>query len=166
MSETIRVNINDPDSIDDAIKSLKRAAAELKSKSDKALYRVAKLVADTAEAHYASGFLDENDDVNVTISPISNGYVVKASGESVCFLEFGAGAAAGNGYDTSVYEPPVDISPASWSETEGTGEFAKYGSWHYQKRKYTMVVPRMGMYHGVKAAKDNMDRIVNEVFND
>lgn len=145
---------------------VKEESNRFKSKVDTFMKRLAEMAAATAEMHYASGFLDENDDVEVTITPLSNGYLITASGESVCFLEFGTGVAAGNGYDTSVFNPPVDISPASWSKTEGTGEFAKYGSWHHHGRKYTMTVPRMGMYHAVKNVKENIERVAREVFND
>ena len=126
--------------------------------------QLGEIAVDTANAHYASGFIDDNTDVTVTAQPIKNGRMIVADGEDACFLEFGTGVAAGNGYDTSAITPPVDITPKSWSETKGTGEFARFGSWHHNGRKYTMTVPRMGMYFAKLEVERQTPQIAKEVF--
>lgn len=164
MLKEITVDPYSPMSIDFAIAEVRRHEKWVKEKSMELCKRLAEIGANVASIHFSSGFLDENDDVTVTVRPINNGYSVVANGQSVCFLEFGTGVAAGNGYDTSEIHPPVPIEPGSWSGTKGTGEFAKYGSWHYNKRKYTMTTPRMGMYHASVETKRVMEKIAQEVF--
>lgn len=161
---TIAVNLFDTTSINDALRQLKIYAEEFEQKLDRLLERLAELAANTIEEKYSLGAYDGNNDAVVTIEPIENGYMVRVNGDDVYFLEFGTGVAAGQGYDTSVVTPPVSIKPASWSETQGTGQFAKYGYWHYNGIKYTMTVPTMGMYHGVKAIEAQVTQIAEEVF--
>ena len=102
--------------------------------------------------------------MSLSVERVDNGYLIKASGESVCFMEFGAGMTAGLGYDTSIITPPVPIDPKSWSKTHGTGEFDKYGSWHHKKVKYEAIVPQMGMYHAAKEITERVEEIAQEVF--
>ncbi len=162
----INANIFSTKSIERAISKLEACGKEFQQKQDILLRRLAELGANTANNHYSSGGIDDNDSVTVTITPIDNGYVISAEGKDVYFLEFGTGLAAGNGYDTSVISPPVDISSGSWSRTKGTGEFERYGSWHHDGRRYTMTVPRMGMYFAVKEIQAQLPSIAKEVFND
>ena len=165
MSDDV-LDVLDPRSFDAMISRLKRLQNEAEKGIEKSLDILAEMAVRTADAHYASGFLDENEDVTVTSTPIKSGRTIIADGEDANFLEFGSGVAAGNGYDTSVIDPPVSIEPKSWSSTQGTGEFAKYGSWHHNKRKYTMTVPRMGMYFGAKEVETNVYDVIGKVFND
>ena len=162
---TVTINVHDANSVKNAINQIQEYKNWLKRKTNELMRRLAELGAETARNHYASGFIDENEDVVVTIEPTQGGYLITAAGEDVYFLEFGSGVAAGNGYDTSVIEPPVDITPGSWSRTHGTGEFERYGSWHHDGKKYTMTVPRMGMYFGVKEIQMQVPNIATEVFN-
>lgn len=166
MYKEIIVDPYAPSSVDAAIKDLKEYEKWLKEKSLELCKRLAEIGANVAEISYASGFIDDgNDDVVVSVEAYNDGYAIVANGYSVCFLEFGTGVAAGNGYDTSEVEPPVDITPASWSSTQGKGHFAKDGYWfspegHY----YTMTVPRMGMYNAVEATKRQIEQVAKEVF--
>ena len=160
MRNEIVIDPFNPIAVDAAIREIREHEKWVKKKSMELCKRLAEIGANVASIHFASG----NDDVNVTVEPINNGYAVVARGQSVCFLEFGTGIAAGNGYDTNEITPPVPIEPKSWSNTKGTGEFAKYGSWHYQGEKYTMTVPRMGMYHASVETKRLMEQIAQEVF--
>ena len=158
----VQIDVFDIASIHDAVKHLTWFSRKVVEGSNEITRRMAELCADTARAAYANN--EGNDDVTVSVEEIRGGHAVVASGEDVYFLEFGAGVAAGSGYDTSVITPPVDISPGSWSKTFGTKEFDTYGSWHHDKEKYTELVPKKGMYYGVKAATEQMDKIAEEVF--
>ena len=160
----IYLNPLDVQSVQMAFRELQEYLQTFSKKLDELMRRLAEIAMQTAQMSYSIGGIDGNNDVTVTIEPIENGYVVRADGKDVYFLEFGTGLAAGDGYDTSVIEPPVDISPASWSSTYGTGEFARYGAWHHDGVKYTMTVPTMGMYHAVKEVEAQIQRVANEVF--
>ena len=59
-------------------------------------------------------------------------FVIRASGKSAPFLEFGAGVTAGVRRPT--VQADYEIAPGSWSE-EHNGEFSKYGYWHYNGEK-------------------------------
>lgn len=159
MNEIV-INPFDIASIQDALKQLEEY--DIAKKGDELARRMAEVCAETARSHYRPG--DGNEDVTVSVSKVENGYEVSAVGDDVYFMEFGAGVSAGAGYDTSVITPPVDISPGSWSSTRGTGEYARYKSWHHKKRKYTGLVPQKGMYYGTKEATERMEEIANEVF--
>lgn len=154
----------DANSIRAAQKSLKKIEEDLDKKGLEIAKRLAEIGMRVASINYAGGFIDGNDDVTVTIEPIKNGYKIVASGEDVFFLEFGTGVAAGNGYDTSVIDPPVDITPGSWSKTHKQ-QFSNKGYWYYNGRKYEMTTPRMGMYHAAKEVERNLKRIAEEVLN-
>lgn len=162
--ESTTINIFDPSALTKLINDLEQMKKDFEDGKETLLNRLSDVAIGTAEMHYASGFIDDNTDVVVTSQPIKNGRKIIASGKDVCFLEFGTGVAAGNGYDTSVIEPPVDISPKSWSESKGTKEFARFGSWHHNGKKYTMTTPRMGMYHARLEVERQTPQIAKEVF--
>lgn len=163
MNKTIEIDVFDIKSIKDAVKDLNAFSKRIVEGSREITRRMAEVCADTARAAYGNGE-DGNDSFSVDVYEEKDGHVVSASGQDVYFLEFGAGVAAGSGYDTTVIEPPVDISPGSWSSTRGTKEFSRYGSWHHKGEKYTEIVPRKGMYYGVKAATEQLEQIAEEVF--
>lgn len=153
------------------IREIRRAQREIDDynewfveKANELVKQLAEIGANVASIHFAGGFIDGNDGVNVSVVPLNDGYEVLANGESVCFLEFGTGLAAGNGYDTTDITPPVEITPGSWSLTEGSGQFANKGYWYYDGRKYEMTTPRMGMYHAYSESKRQIEQIAREVF--
>ena len=154
----------DIDGLRKAADELRKTADDMERKGVEICRRLAEIGLRVASINYAGGFMDGNDDVDVTIEPIEHGYKIVASGEDVYFVEFGTGVAAGNGYDTSVINPPVDISPGSWSETHRQ-QFSKKGYWYYNGKKYEMTTPRMGMYHAAKEIEQNLKRIAEEVLN-
>lgn len=167
MNKIVEVNPFDIRSIRAAQAEIDRYTQWCIEKANELCRRLAEVGANVAGIHFAGGFIDENDDVTITINPLNDGYEVLASGQSVCFLEFGTGVAAGNGYDTTDITPPVPITPGSWSSTQGKGHFSKHGFWvspegHY----YTMTVPRMGMYHALEESKRQLEQIAKEVFSD
>ena len=78
--------------------------------------------------------------------------VVTAIGDAVGFAEFGAG-------DTTMIPEfenpaPFDVYPGSWSEQEGSGEYARTGVWHFGGKEYRYVYPR----HGLLDAKNHIVR--------
>ena len=169
MAKLILVDVFDIPSIIRAAKEVEDYAKWMEKKSDELCKRLAELGRDVAVTAYASGEADGNDDVDVTVEKVGNAnYIIRASGSQTYFIEFGAGVTAGEGYDTSVIEPPVDITPKSWSATKGTGEYAnsKEGYWHYKGERYKQVVPRKGMYLAVKEIESRMREIAKEVLND
>ena len=74
-----------------ALKELKEYQKQLKPKLDEICKRVAEYGLVQAQGYFSSALYDGVKDVIVTVEKIDNGYVVKASGSTVLFLEFGAG---------------------------------------------------------------------------
>lgn len=167
MNKIVEVNPFDMQSIRAAQAEIDRYTQWCIEKANELCRRLAEVGANVAGIHFAGGFIDGNDDVTITINPLNDGYEVLASGQSVCFLEFGTGVAAGNGYDTTDITPPVAITPGSWSQTEGKGHFTPtHPYWYHDHKKYTMTTPRMGMYHALEESKRQLEQIAKEVFSD
>lgn len=155
----------DPSTYDAAIEHAEAMGKLLAERGQKICLRLAEIGKAEAEAHFTPEA--GNSDVTLSVVPTAEGAELIAEGDDLYFMEFGAGAQAGAGYDTGIIEPPVDIAPGSWSRSEqGTKEFATYGSWHHKKAKYTGLVPQMGMYHAYKASEAQAQKVAEEVLND
>lgn len=163
MARLVQIDVFDIDSIRRAAKEVEDTTKWLEKKSDELCRRLAELGKDVALTAYADAGAEMNDDVDVEVVKAGKQYILRAFGSQVYFVEFGAGTAAGENYDTSVILPPVDITPGSWSKTH-THEFEKWGTWHHKKVKYEKVVPRKGMYLAVKDIEQNIKNIAEEVF--
>ena len=62
-----------------------------KQKTDELLEKLAILGASTASIRFSRAIYTGLKDVTVTVEPIGNGWLDKAEGQSVLFLEFGSG---------------------------------------------------------------------------
>ena len=166
--KTIEIDPFDYKSVSRAITALENYKKWIEEKGMELCERLADIGMEVASINFSGGFIDNNEDVEVSVHPLNNGYEIVASGQSVCFLEFGAGLAAGNGYDTSLIDPPVPIEQGSYSDAVN-GPYAKngYKYWYDPDGKYhTMVVPRMGMAHAVSEIQRRITEVANEVFRD
>ena len=88
--------------------------------------------------------------------------VTSDNDDAAIIAEFGAGDATME----SQFEnpPPVIVEPGSFSRSEkGTGEYAKYGSWHYKGDKYTEVQPKHGLLNAREYIKENAANTAREV---
>ena len=166
MNKTIYVDPYDPSSYDAAIREIKAYKEWVKEKSMELCKRLADIGLSVAQIYFIPS--NGNTDVTLSVEPLNNGYMLRADGADVCFMEFGAGVTAGLGYDTSQVTPPVDISPGSWSEAHN-GPFFKsggypHGSWYYQGQQMNSIVPQMGMAHAVKEITQRIEQVAQEVF--
>ena len=87
---------------------------------------------------------------------------VVAEGDEVAFAEFGTGIYAH--YDLPTQ---IDVSPGSWSQTHGMGQFVpgSHEYWFHDGRRYVGTIPRNGMYNAAMALDDAIDRVVGEIIN-
>ena len=106
----------------------------------------------------------DNSDVSVEYEMDDwRGFTITASGEDAAFIEFGAGVNAGVRRNTVQADFP--IYPGSWSESEqGTGEFAKYGSWHHNGEKFYGSPAMGGMQEACNAMQQQSPAIVRRIF--
>ena len=78
-------------SINQAIKEAKAYKKWVDEKTKLLIEKLALIGAQEASVRFAGAIYDGNNDVEVTVSPIENGWQISAKGQAVAFLEFGAG---------------------------------------------------------------------------
>ena len=133
----------------------------LKKKSEELCRRLAELGVQKAEIYFGTAIYDGIYDFEVHCEPTECGYVVKASGEKILFIEFGSGL-IGDGY------PPEEsngMTPGSYSDTIGKGHWNDPNGWYYEHGKKSRGnPPNMPMYKSMKEVELEIGRVVKEVF--
>lgn len=155
---TITINGFDTASIDAAIQELQTAFKDQNQMVQDACMKVAEFGAKWAEGGYRSAeYPSGANDVVVTAEATGDGARVRASGENVLFIEYGAGALRGyghpepNGYGPGTFNPLSD----NWKNPNG---------WYYAHgRKTWGNPPSAAMYYAEQAMRENADTIVNGV---
>lgn len=110
--------------------------------------------ADMASASYG-GMAD------VEAIAFGNEGVISASGEAVGFAEFGAGDdVVPVNFEGS---PDFPVYPGSYSETEGSGEYAATGKWHFGGQTFHGVPARMGLLNAKEFIIQSAPYIAKEV---
>lgn len=157
--KTIEIDLFDPQSIDAAVKQLRKFAKERERKIDLYLMKLAQLGEVTAQRAYGG---------QVQVRAHKNRYrqwEVRADGDQVIFLEFGAGVYTEDHALTIGSNLNIIIAPGGWSETEGEGTWGRWVADGKPLDKYPYNQrPRAGMYEAYKAIVANQDRIAEEVF--
>ena len=161
--KTIEIDLLDSDSIDAAIKQLKRFEKEREQKIEQYVMELAQCGEVAAQHTY--GPL-----VTVRAHKDGNGvWEIRANGEQVVFLEFGTGTKTMNHPLSAPLD--IEIKPGSWSEgPEGKHTWSKWlreqaGSWSGSYKNYPYDTnPRPGMYEAYKAIVANQERIAKKVF--
>lgn len=142
----------DTNSIDRAIKEVEK----LKEWRNQKLSELTKALAELGAEATGYGSM-------VRVEETDNGCKIIAHDEQIAFIEFGAGDAAT--YMNTV--DGVDIYPGSWSGSDlGTGEYARYRSWHYQGEKFTEIQPQRGMLKAEETIIARVREIAERVFAD
>lgn len=155
---TITINGFDTASIDAAIRELQTKFKDQNQMVQDACMKVAEFGAKWAEGGYRSAeYPSGANDVVVTAEATGDGARVRASGENVLFIEYGAGALRGyghpepNGYGPGTFNPLSD----NWKNPNG---------WYYAHRRKTLGnPPSAAMYYAEQAMRENADTIVNGV---
>lgn len=157
---TITINGFDTASIDAAIAELKKVADPGGTKIQEACMKIARYGASRASDLYGTAQYETGSSaVEVVAEPTESGARVRASGENVYFIEYGAGALRGyghpepNGYGPGTFNPLSD----NWKNPNG---------WYYAHgRKTWGNPPSAAMYYAEQAMRENADTIVNGVIN-
>lgn len=141
-----------PDSIRDAAEMLENYAKRLENAEEAIQAELCTTAANEAAKHF---------DGDVMVVPAGDRVI--ATGESVVFQEFGAGATISDPYPDGA-EVDFEIRRGAYSDMTG-GEYARtgYEYWHHDGEKYTQVVPVHGLFYGMMAAKDAIPEIVKGV---
>lgn len=155
----ITIDPFDPVSVSKAILEMYKFKDWLKEKVDELTERLAKDYAlKTVAVDYG---YTEGGSIVCTAEEIPNGWVVKAEGKGVCFIEYGTGDPAERAILFG--EVPVPVGPGTWS----AGHAGTYQDWvdggKAEPYQYEHE-PRSGMYYAFRAANDNVRKVAEEVF--
>lgn len=130
----------------------------LERKTDELARRLADIGVQKAEINFSAAYYDGEEDHTLEVIPVEpNCYTVRASGETVLFVEFGTGLVGyghpePNGYGAGTYP--------------GKGHWDDPNGWYYGHGKHSYGnPPNMPMYNTVKELELDLERIVKEVFN-
>lgn len=134
----------------------------MQAKLDKVIERLANEVALPIAQQYFEVDDTDNNDAIVSTEKTKDGYLIKAVGESVCFIEFGAGVSTDPNHPFAGHVP-FRIYAGSWSETHSR-QFTRYGYWVHNGVKYEGVEARRGMYEAYKAILTSVEMIIHEEF--
>jgi len=153
-------------------RSIARAQAEYArllewydSQVDVFLEELAQIGRQAAEDSYGIGGA-----VAVTVEHNGNTAIVRANGDAVVFLEFGAGDTVntGNMYANSM---PFEVESGSYSRAKGMdangnyiGQYARQGYWEFAGIRYTAIQPRNGMENAYNAIMDAVRETARRVF--
>ncbi len=150
-------------SINKAIKELRDYKAWVQKKSDELTERLAKIGAMEATVRFSSAYYDGDKDVAVSVEDIPNGWKIVASGNSVFFIEMGAGVYY-NGSEPYPNRPPGVSGIGEYGQGKG-----KQDTWGYYgsngELKLTHGTPAaMPMHHASRVMEQEIKRIAREVF--
>lgn len=125
--------------------------------------RLAVLGGTVASIRFKRAFYKGMMDATVSVVAIPNGYTVKADGESVLFIEFGAGITYGTGHPEA-----SDFGMGPGTYPDGKGHWDDPNGWYLPKSAgggHTYGNhPAMPMYEARKQIEQELPRIVKEVF--
>lgn len=158
----ITIDPFDSESIINGIVQLNQYKEDVKRKEKLLLERLAFLGATQVSLRFSRSVYKYQPNIEVTSEIIGTTCVIKASGEEVCFIEFGAGVRFGNGYLGQRPDGVVGIgeygngkgnNPKGWWFTKDGKSEHTYGN-----------PPAMAMYHTMKELTESINDIAREVF--
>lgn len=144
----------------EALRKIEEYKKDIKPKLDEVCRRLAEIGRDEAisvvdQIRSAEGNVVER----VEAVPIENGWKIVMSGEDVYFIEFGTGDGVEPHFDTT-----VPVAWGTWS-AENKQILWNQGFWHYNKVRFEGTTAYMPMYYAEKAMRENLNRVVKEVFS-
>jgi hypothetical protein len=155
---TITIELS-PQGCKNALKELDNYRKSITPKLNEVCRRLAEIGAQEATAIVDTIPMQAGNVVErIEAVPIENGWKLVMSGEDVYFIEFGTGDGVSPHFDTS-----VPVAWGTWS-AEHSQMLWKYGFWYYEGVRYEGTPAYMPMYYAEKRMREEMPRIVREVF--
>lgn len=147
-------------SIDSAIKELRKYKAWVLEKEKELRQRLAMLGASVASIKFSTAIYNGTNDVTVRVDDDGNTATIYAEGESVAFIEFGAGAKYGYGHPQA---GQLGVGPGTYPDGKGNWDNPK--GWWYGNSEHTYGnPPAMAMYDAVQKITEQVTMIAKEVF--
>lgn len=172
MSKTIKIKLS-VRSINAAIKEVEAYRNKLESIRETICRNLAQIGMQEASVRFESAHYDGVNDSSVVIEPMDNGYKVVAHGNSIAFIEFGAGVHYNAGSSYPLPKPSGIVGIGEYGKKQG-----KKDEWRYKGDPGTNGTPssdgrtikthgnpaQMPMYHALMAMQNEVERIVREAF--
>lgn len=159
MARVITIKLSD-DSIGDAIEEVRRYRRWVSQKEEELRSRLAMLGATVASIRFSRAIYNGTNDVSVSVDDDGKVAIIRADGEAVAFIEFGAGAKHGYGHPQA---GEFGVGPGTYPE--GKGHWDNPKGWWYGNSQHTYGnPPAQAMYSAVKEITENVTRIATEVF--
>lgn len=160
MAKTIVIDPLDEKSISAAIKEVKRYKTWVALKEAELRQRLALVGATVASIQFSRAIYSGSKDITVRVDDTGSVAVIYAEGETVAFVEFGAGARYGYGHPLA---GELGVGPGTYPE--GKGNWDNPNGWYYAHGKHTFGnPPAMAMYSAVQAITEQLTTIAKEVF--
>lgn len=160
MNKKITINLTDK-SIDSAIKEIRKYKLWVEAKEKELRLRLATLGATVASIRFSSAIYNGTNDVSVRVSDKGDTATIYAEGESVAFIEFGAGAKHGYGHPQA---GEFGVGPGTYPDGKGNWDNPK--GWYIPGGEHTYGnPPAMAMYDAVQAMTEQVTMIAKEVFS-
>ena len=164
MSKVIGMGLSTK-SIGQALRELKAYRDSIESREKQLLEELANIGVREASVRFTTAMYDGENDSEVTLETIDNGYCIKAEGKAVAFIEFGAG----------VYHNPAEPYPNPRPNgIVGIGEYGQgYGkrqAWGFRDEASGELVithgnpAAMPMWYASEEMRNSILKIARRVF--
>lgn len=164
MSKVIGMSLSTK-SIGQALRELKAYRDSIESREKQLLEELANIGVREASVRFTTAMYDGENDSEVTLETIDNGYCIKAEGKAVAFIEFGAG----------VYHNPTEPYPNPRPNgIVGIGEYGNgYGkrqAWGFRDEASGELVithgnpAAMPMWYASEEMRNSILKIARRVF--
>lgn len=117
----------DPESIEKAIKEIKKYKQEFLKKEQRLLEGLANIGVREASIRFTTAMYDGVNDATVALEKTSNGYAIVASGQAVAFIEFGTGVYHNTGEPYPNPRPEGIVGIGEYGQGKG-----KRRAWFYK----------------------------------
>ena len=156
----------DPGDIENAIKELQAYEQDLDAKCQEVCERLASLGAVSVSLGFARAIYTGDNDFSVDVQQQDNKYMVIVSGETVLFIEFGAGILA----SSQVHPKSAEFGMGIGTYPGQKHAFDEKG-WYLPREKTGGHLvhtfgnpPNMPVYNTAKDLRAEISRVVTEVF--
>jgi hypothetical protein len=158
MPKRINIELTDA-SIKSGIKELQQYKRWIIDKEAELRSRLASLGATVASIEFSRAIYNGNNDVSVRVDDTGSVAVIYAEGESVAFIEFGAGKEYGYGHPQAGEH---GMGPGTYP---GKGNWDNEKGWWYGHGQHSYGnPPAMAMYDAVQKMTEDLTRVAKEVF--
>ena len=160
MPKKIAIDGLSQENVANAIKEVRKYQAWILEKEAELRSRLASLGATVASIQFSRAIYNGTNDVSVRVDDTGSVAVIYAEGESVAFIEFGAGITYGYGHPLA---GELGVGPGTYPE--GKGHWDNPGGWWYAHGQHSYGnPPAMAMVAARDAMVADITTIAKEVF--